>query len=555
MAEFDKTRLDNLFSALSIIAEGSYVFLCEMKSNMSRWSKNAVDYFGLPSEYMYDAGSIWAENIHPDDRETYEKSIEAIFSGDKGGHDMQYRARTPDGTYTVCTCRGTILRDDDGNPEYFVGVIRNHGNFRYIDPITGLRSLYGYFDDIKGLFNAHQPSLIIMVGLSSFSDINDVYGYIFGNRVLQSLARKIQEVFADKGTIYRMDGTRFAIITTKITSDEAERLYNELQMFLKKDFFVDNERITLPINGGAIFADRFDIAWETFYSCLRYAYYESKHKKFGSFVIFDNVVSVENRQIIEKVNVIRSCIADDCRGFYLCYQPIVDSGTEKLKGIEALIRWQNDEYGMVPPDKFIPILEQDAMFPELGRWILRQAMLDGKKFLKINPKLIVNVNLSYTQLEKNNFVKELFDIIDETGFPTDCLCLEITERCRLLDTELLKDMFAIFREKGIKIAVDDFGTGFSSLGFLRSIPVDVVKIDKAFVRDIKKNAADKYSVKFISELADAFSADVCAEGIENTDIRDCLKEYKIGSLQGYYYSRPVTADKIIEQLTESNKKN
>lgn len=548
MKEQELNKLNSLYEAISVVAEGAYVFLCDMKINMSRWSKAAVDFFNMPSEYMFDAGTLWEQKIHPEDRENYKKSISDIFSGNAVSHDMQYRVLSTDGNYIVCTCRGAVIRDDNGNPEYFGGVIRNHSNFSYIDQITGLRSLHGYLDDIKSLSKAGKPALIIMVGLSSFSDINDVFGYKFGTRVLQALAQKIRDVFASKGLVYRMNGTRFAVITHSIDAEEAAELYKQLRNEVKLNFFVDGERLTLSMNGGAILADRFDISTDTFYSCLRYAYHTSKHRKFGDFVVFENVVSVDNRKIIEQVNVIRSSIAEDCQGFYLCYQPIVDADTEDFRGMEALIRWKNEEYGVVPPDRFIPVLEQDSLFPELGRWILRQAMEDGKKFLEINPNLVINVNLSYTQLEKEDFIKELFEIIDETQFPTKNLCLEITERCRLLDTEILKDMFAVFREHGIKIAVDDFGTGFSSLGFLRSVPVDVVKIDREFIKNIEKSSADKSSVRLISELADAFSADVCAEGIENTEIRDCLKEYKIGSLQGYYYSRPVTADEIIKML-------
>lgn len=541
-------KLNSLYEAISVVAESAYVYLCDMKTNISRWSKPAVDFFDMPSEYMFNAGTLWEQKIHPEDREIYRKSISDIFSGNATSHDMQYRALASDGNYTVCTCRGVVIRDDDGNPEYFGGVIRNHGIFSYIDQITGLRSLYGYLDDIKSLSKVGKPTLIIMVGLSSFSDINDVFGYKFGTHVLQVLSQKIRNIFANKGAVYRMNGTRFAIITHSIDIEETTELYKQLQNEVKLNFFVEGEKLALSMNGGAILADRFDISADTFYSCLRYAYYKSKHHKFGDFVIFENVVSVDNRKILEQINVIRSCIAEDCHGFYLCYQPIVDASTENFHGMEALIRWKNEEYGVVSPDRFIPVLEQDALFPELGNWILRQAMIDGKKFLEINPNLVINVNLSYTQLEKDNFIKDLFEIIAETQFPTKNLCLEITERCRLLDTEMLKDMFAIFRESGIKIAVDDFGTGFSSLGFLRSIPVDVVKIDREFIKDIEKSSADKNSVKFISELADAFSADVCAEGIENTEVRDCLKEYKIRSLQGYYYSRPVTADEIIKML-------
>ncbi|MBP3380192.1 MAG: GGDEF and EAL domain-containing protein [Ruminococcus sp.] len=548
MAGKEYVRLNSIFDTVYVIAEGAYVFLCEMKTNISRWSKSAVDFFDLPSEYMYDAGSIWAEHIHPDDRQAYEQSIADVFSGKSSSHNIQYRARSADGRYTVCTCRGMVIRNNDGTPEYFGGVIRNHGLFSYIDPVTGLRSLYGYFDDITGIFCQRRNALFVMLGLSSFSYINDVYGYNFGNRVLQVLSRTLSRFFGSDSTFYRMDGPHFGVISLSMTADEAAEKYEELRNYLQKEFFVDGEKITLTLNGGAVQADRMDVASETLYSCLRYTYNESKHNKCGDFTVFSDIVTADNKKVIERLNTIRGCISQGCRGFYLCYQPIVDAKTEKLKGMEALIRWKDESYGVVPPGLFIPVLEQDAMFPELGRWILRQAMTDGKQFLKINPDLVINVNLSYTQIKKNSFLKELFELIEETGFPIEHLCLEITERCRLLDTEMLKDMFSILRQRGVKIAVDDFGTGFSSLGFLRNIPVDVVKIDREFVKDIRKNTADQYSVKFISELAGAFSADVCAEGIENIEVRDFLKNYNIGSLQGYYYSKPVTVNELLEKI-------
>lgn len=548
MDETNYIRLDSIFDTVSIIAEGAYVFLCDMKTDVSRWSKSAVDFFDLPSEYMHNAGSIWAEHIHPEDRQAYEQNIADVFNGKSSSHNIQYRAKSADGRYTVCTCRGMVIRNDDGTPEFFGGIIRNHGLFSYIDPITGLRSLYGYFDDISGIISQRKNALFIMLGLTAFSYINDVYGYNFGNRVLQVISRTLSRFFGRDSTFYRMDGPHFGIINPSMTASEAVEKYEELRNYLQKDLVVDGEKITLVLNGGAVQADNMVVASETLYSCLRYAYNESKHNKCGDFAVFSDIVSADNRKVIERLNTIRGCISQSCRGFYLCYQPIVDAKTEKLKGMEALIRWKDEIYGIVPPDLFIPVLEQDAMFPELGRWILRQAMTDGKQFLKINPDLVINVNISYTQIKKKGFLKELFELIEDTGFPPEHLCLEVTERCRLLDTKMLKDMFAILRQRGIKIAVDDFGTGFSSLGFLRNIPVDVVKIDREFVKDIKKNTADQHSVKFISELAGAFSADVCAEGIENTEVRDFLKNYNIGSLQGYYYSMPVTVNEIIEKL-------
>jgi EAL domain-containing protein (putative c-di-GMP-specific phosphodiesterase class I) len=242
---------------------------------------------------------------------------------------------------------------------------------------------------------------------------------------------------------------------------------------------------------------------------------------------------------------------NECEGFFLCYQPIVDADTEMITGAESLLRWKNAEYGIVPPVEFVDVLERDNLFPELGKWILRTALTDAKKFLGRYPGFVVNVNLSYTQLEKKDFVEDVLAILKETNFPPQNLCLEITERCRMLDMALLKDIFTALREHGIKIALDDFGTGFSSLGLLRELPVSTVKIDRSFVMNIEKDFSDQNTVRFISELANSFSSSVTAEGVETSEMRDFLLRFKIKSLQGYYYSKPIPVKEFLDKYVNA----
>ena len=542
-----KNMIDRLYEAMTMIAEGCYVYVCDIKYDYSRWSERAVDYFGLPGKYMVNAGGIWAGHIHEDNKEVYNKQIESIFAGSGSGHDMQYRARRADGEYVVCTCKGTVLRDNDGNPDFFVGSIKNNESVGTVDTLTGLKNLYGFFEDLKGIFWQRKWSTIMLVGITGFSDINDVYGYSFGNRVLQSLGRYLEGVFAGRGNVYRMDGTKYAVLTSEMTLLELEQLYKMLRDKHTHDFYVDGKHLSLSLNAGAIVLDNFEITKETAYSCLRYSYYRSKLKKLGELVVFEDTLSDENRQTVEKINVIRNSITQNCSGFYLCYQPIMDAKNETLKGFEALVRWRNEEYGSVPPMQFIPILEQDSLFNELGTWILRTAMIDGLDLLKRYPGIIINVNLSYTQIEKHDFVNEVMSLLKETGFPPENLCLEITERCRLLDTDLLKKMFGALRANGIKVALDDFGTGFSSIGVLRELPVDTVKIDREFVKNIENSESDQNTVEFISGLANAFAAEVCVEGVETESMRDFLRHFLVNSFQGYLYSKPVTKEEIFNK--------
>ena len=551
MEEIYKVKLDSLYGAFAIMANGAYTYLTDIKHNYSRWSKEAVDYFGLPSEYMENAGDVWMENVHPDDRATYAASIKELFGGKVSEHNLQYRARTKDGKYIVCTCRGVVIRDENGEPDYFGGTIKNNDTLSYIDDISNFRSLYGFLEDLQSAQWKGESIQIMLLGINEFSRLNDIYGYTFGNRVLQEFAKMIDTEAHGMGEWYRMDGTKFAIVCKKASVDDLKNLYKRIQYNSIHDFMVDGNRVVLSFVAGAINLDSLDVSSETVYSCLRFAYYESKNNHLGELFVLKNNVSDDKRFAIERINVIRNSIVNNCEGFFLCYQPIVDATTEKIIGAEALIRWKNDEYGVVPPVQFVDVLEQDNLFPELGKWILRTALVDAKKFLARYPGFIVNVNLSYTQLEKSDFVEDVLAILDEVNFPPQNLCLEITERCRLLDMGLLKDIFMRLRKHGIKVALDDFGTGFSSIGVLRELPVTTVKIDRSFVMNIEKNNSDQNTVRFISELADSFSSSVTAEGIETPEMREFLLRFKIKSLQGFYYSKPLPMDEFMDKYVNA----
>lgn len=551
MEEIYKVKLDSLYGAFAIMANGAYTYLTDIKHNYSRWSKEAVDYFGLPSEYMENAGDVWMENVHPDDRAAYAASIKELFGGKVSEHNLQYRARTKDGKYIVCTCRGVVIRDENGEPDYFGGTIKNNDTLSYFDDISNFRSLYGFLEDLQSAQWKGESIQIMLLGINEFSRLNDIYGYTFGNRVLQEFAKMIDTEAHGMGEWYRMDGTKFAIVCKKSTVDDLKNLYKRIQYNSIYDFEVDGNRIVLSFVAGAINLDSLEVSAETVYSCLRFAYYESKNNHLGELFVLKNNVSDDKRFAIERINVIRNSIVNNCEGFFLCYQPIVDATTEKIIGAEALIRWKNDEYGVVPPVQFVDVLEQDNLFPELGKWILKTALIDTKKFLARYPNFVVNVNLSYTQLEKSDFVEDVLSILDEVNFPPQNLCLEITERCRLLDMGLLKDIFTRLRKHGIKVALDDFGTGFSSIGVLRELPVTTVKIDRSFVMNIEKNNSDQNTVRFISELADSFSSSVTAEGIETPEMREFLLRFKIKSLQGFYYSKPLPMDEFMDKYVNA----
>ena len=543
-----KRRLDALFEAFSVIGDDTYVYLCDMQYDFSRWSKVLTDAFGLPGEYMYGAGAIWEEHIHPEDRNAFHRGIDDIFSGRSGGHDMQYRARRKDGEYDVCTCRGIVIKDVSGQPEYFGGAIRNHSQQSHIDRLTGLRNQYGFFEDIQSHIDNRILMRVCLIGISKFAEINELYGYAAGNSVLQGVGRFLMEHVSNRGGTFRMDGSKFAIITETQTYEDMERTYEGLRAHFREGIKLGDEYAPLELHAGTLAVDDFTTDDQTVYSCLTYAYDESKFNKQGDIVEFCNNLKADNIKSIAKLHSIRNSINNEFDGFYLLYQPVVDAKTEKLIGAEALLRWKNDKYGMVPPDDFIPVLEKDPLFPVLGEWILHTAMTDAKKVQEILPDFIINVNLSYAQLERPDFTDSVWNIVNNTGFDPQKLCLEITERCRLIDMKLLNNVITTLRAGGIRIALDDFGTGFSSIGLLKNLPFDTIKVDRGFVQKIEEDEKERRLINNFTDAADIFGSDVCVEGIETSGMRNILKDMSIHSFQGYFYSKPVEVGTIISGL-------
>lgn len=539
--------LSKLFEVFSITAEGSYVYLCNIKEDFSRWSKDAVDFFGLPNEYMYNAGSIWEKHIHPNDRKKYHQEIDSIFNGTSRNHNMKYRAKNKDGLYVLCSCRGIVFNDENNEPAYFAGTITNYSYKSNIDSITSLNNLYCFFDNFRN--SSLYGYTVSLFGISNFADLNNIYGYDVGNQILRTFSEYIEKTFDNIDHIYRMEGTKFIVLSKDHTIQDITDIYEKMQVTLRNGIYVDRLKLPLFIGGSCLYVSSKTVGAHTVYTCLKDSYHESIHLRQGDFVIFKDDLNSNINERLEQLNTIRNSIADNFKGFFLCYQPIVDSKTTKLTGVEALIRWKDDKYGLVPPNNFIPILEKDSSFSQLGDWILKTAMSDMQPLLLDYPDLEVNINLSYTQLEKNDFVENIEKIISQTNFPKKNLCLEITERCRLLDTDLLRNFTEVLSKQNIKFALDDFGTGFSSFNVLKNIKIDIIKIDRDFVKNILTSKSDKIIVNSISKLCKEFEFDLCIEGIETPEIMDFLRKIYVTNFQGYLFSKPLTKEEFYKKYS------
>ena len=548
MNTMQKQMLDDVFDAFQMISGGALVSLMHVEGGVTRWSPSAVELFGLPGEYVPNGAMDWGDYVHPEDRKRYLDVMASLAEGVLHSYDITYRVRTKTGEYYNFRNVGSVLRNEQGSPSLIGGILINQGLTENTDAITVLPNKYAFYGDLSELMDRDGGAVALLLGVSKLSRINENHGYSYGNRVLQEIAWLIQETVGQRGKVYRMDAATFAVVSEVLSRETMAAIYDTTRLKLQRGIRVEGNRHNLIANGAMISVGDVRSDPAAVYSCLASAYNESKRHKHGELVDFNGSVNYDVNESLEMVNVIRDCIVDGCRGFLLDYQPVVDTKTGKILGAEALVRWAGEPYGEVEPMEFLPILENDFVFEELGIWILRTAMREGIQFLKNAPSFQLGVNISASQVEDEYFIDSVVDLLQETGFPAANLSLEITKGCRLLDFDRLHSVAEALHKLGIRVGVDDFGSGFESIGFLKRFAADYIKFDRELVRDIETDGADRETMRHLAECAAARGTQVIAKGVETSGMRDILKDCRIARAQGNLYSKPLSFSSVMEEF-------
>ena len=297
---------------------------------------------------------------------------------------------------------------------------------------------------------------------------------------------------------------------------------------------------------GAILIDQYEGKADSLISKAAYALGHSETDHQGKLIIFNDEVCISKKVDLDLMKVIHQSVREGCEGFYVEYQPIVVSGTGRIVGAEALVRWRREPYGIVPPGIFIEWMEKDPEMYELGNYVLQTALRETVGLLELLPEFVLNVNVSARQLEREEFRGEVLRILEQTKFPASHLCLELTERCRDMPLEVIKGEVEFFQRYGIRMAMDDYGTGSASSGIVLHAPMDEIKLDMSFIRGITEDAKKQAMVKSIVDFANSCGMSTCLEGVETEELQDYLRIYKATWFQGYYYSKPVEIGRFRE---------
>jgi diguanylate cyclase (GGDEF)-like protein/PAS domain S-box-containing protein len=498
-------------------------------------------------------GSPLTDLSHPDDVAELGSLIDRAMASPGTRVAGEWRIRQSDGTWLPVE---TVASSGSGDFDT-TGVVLNTRDLQerkaleqkltfqaFHDPLTRLANRSLFRERVEHALDRRSPSdvAVLFIDLDNFKTINDSMGHAAGDHVLVETAHRVRSSLRSEDTASRLGGDEFAVLLEDADVTTAARVAERIRVALGTPFWVLGQEVYISASIGIAVRREGDTAGELLRNA-DVAMYTAKSKGKARFEIFepamhDAVVArlgmeAELRRAIER------------QEFVVHYQPIVRLETGEVIGAEALVRWQHPTRGMVPPLDFIPLAEETGLIIPLGSWILRQACRQLAEWQRLRgggEPFVMNVNLSSRQLVRDVIADEVAAAVDESGIRASWLVLEVTETVLMADPVVAAAALGHIRDLGVRVALDDFGSGYSSLSHLRRFPIDIVKIDKSFVVDVASEGMESAIARGIIELGKAMRIQTVAEGIEVDAQAEALRNLGCELGQGYFFARPLAAE-------------
>ncbi len=420
----------------------------------------------------------------------------------------------------------------------------------YHDQLTGLKNRAALIQRMSKVLKRKNKikCALLFIDLDNFKYVNDTMGHSFGDRMLKQISDRLLRLAENGYDVYRLGGDEFIILAEDYSElGEIERISVKILKELKNRIEIDNSILFNTVSIGVSLYPEHGTTMDELLMKADIAVYKAKDAGKNRIIIYDEPM---NEAVAARMNIERCLrIALENNEFELHYQPQLDLQTNKISGFEALLRWHSDELGFVSPADFISIAEDTHMIIPIGEWVLRNACIFLKRMHQSGYKdLTVSVNVSMLQLLQADFTDIVSETLEMSHLELKYLELEITESILMESYEAIAGKLNILRERGIKIALDDFGKGYSSLNYLRHLPISTLKIDKTFIDTISSTEKNKSLTDMIVKIGKSMDLCVVAEGVETQEQLDYLRKHKCSRIQGYFFSRPLAEKDALNKL-------
>ena len=417
------------------------------------------------------------------------------------------------------------------------------------DALTGLPNRYFLRRKTKQWHRQHRKYTALFLDLENFKGINDTYGHPFGDRLLVIIARRLQKLVDKHEHVIRQGGDEFIILTTWPES-AVEAYVRRVRKKIAQSATLDEIVLHPSVSIGAAHYPKDAEDFDTLLSKADLALYEAKRRKSGFVKYSESLETKAKRRYAVETQLRNADLAEE---FMVLLQPQLDIESLKIVGVEALVRWQNPELGPVRPEEFVAVAEETAMIRRIGHYVLEQACTKTLEvWKKTGARFRLSVNTSAEELLYEDFVEQVFTVLDTTGFPAAMLTIEVTESVFIEQTEEAKTVLGRLRRHGIGVSLDDFGTGYSSLSMLQGLPLTELKIDRSFIAGLHRDNQKLAIVNAIISLGRMFALTVVAEGADAPQL-ELLRENGCSVLQGFYYAVPQDTEALIDFVQENQR--
>lgn len=544
-----------------LITEASYdaIWDWDIIENKSYFSDRWYEFLGYDEETERNP-LLWRELIHLDDVQKVNNTILNHWKNKTTIFKVEYRIRTVNGEYIWIQSVGKTLFDRDGKPYRLVGShkditeIKRYQekleNIAYTDYLTKLPNREYMYNKIKNDFinknSFDELRALFHIDVDNFKYLNDTMGHAFGDSFIVAIAERLKTLVNKDKCLVRVGGDSFIFFIKSINNyDEIEEFAKIIINLINQPFDIKESNIQITISMGIAISPKNGVSMEELLKKADLAMYSAKGNGKNRYTFFDEVM---DKELIERVKIerhLRNALQNN--EFELYYQPQVDINLDRIVGFEALIRWNSPQLGFVSPLRFIQIAEENHMIVEIGTWVLETAC----NFIKEvhnqgNKDCCISVNVSVLQLIQQDFVQSVLNVLEEAQLNPQYLVLEITESICIEYYESICEKLNRLRAEGIKVALDDFGKGYSSLSYLKQLPIDTLKIDKSFIDDIEDKEG-KSLVENIIMIGHKMGYSIVAEGVETNKQNEYLKEFDCDKVQGFYFSKPVPKEEALKR--------